>query len=705
MKDRKSKIAKIVITIIVILIIIISFICFGINIISKKQADIVALSKSIIEKYGLQFKDLNSNGELDKYEDWRLSNEERAEDLISKMTLEEKAGMLVINTQYSGYSQKDKLLTSHDGIINEGEASNEVKIYLNYTGSTKTIEELNIRHFIIRENLTAEENATWINKMNEIAEGTRLGIPMVATINPINNASTIKSSGKNLNYTIYPSTLGIAAASMGEEKNNGSSKIIEEFAEVSRDELTSMGIRKGYLYDIDVMTDARWIRNSETFGENADFVSKTAETLVKVMQGKNLLQDNGIALTMKHFPGSGARKNGYDAHFETGRYSPYMTDNSLEKYHLKPFQTAINAGVSSIMPYYSQPDPKSSKQIYNGQEIDMTGSSYTYNSEFLTKLLRENMGFKGYINTDSGVIDFISWGEDNKTNVEKTAKAINSGVDMISDTNCTNWIIEAVNQGLITEERINESVKRVLIEMFELGLFENPYVDVEKAVQTAANEDLTNKAYKVHQKSVVLLKNNDETLPIRNDDTIKIYLKEYGTNGSILNAVFGTNSDEKIEIVKTPEEADYFITYLNPTMTKDAIYNLDLTSVIGNEYENWIDSTKIVKENKGKSIVIVNFLTAVSLDGIEEYADSILGGFNTFTNAIKDVMFGKFNPIGVLPFTIPANMEVLKVDEYGNCISPNDVPGYDKSKYMNGLKYEYQDENNNIYLCGFGITY
>src|SRR5574344_2597592 len=113
--------------------------------------------------------------------------------------------------------------------------------------------------------------------------------------------------------------------------------------------------KKGYMYNADLVTDPRWFRNSETFGENVDFVSKTMETLVSVMQGEKSLNSEGSALTLKHFPGSGARKNGYDSHFETGRYTPYYTQNSLENYHLKPFQVAINAGLSSIMPYYTQP--------------------------------------------------------------------------------------------------------------------------------------------------------------------------------------------------------------------------------------------------------------------------------------------------------------------------------------------------------------
>ncbi len=642
---------------------------------------------------------------LMKIGDYRVG--ERAKDLVKQMTLEEKAGMLLIHSQFSAVSQKDETLTSMNGKLNEAEASSETKIYLNYSGNTKTIKDLNIRHIITREFIKAEEIAQWNNAMNELAESTRLGIPVQITSNPKNSSDMLLADFKNSNNTIYPSTLGIAAASLGEEKAKGSSKIVEEFAEIVKKEFMASGIRKGYMYSADVMTDTRWARNSETFGENVDFVSKAIQTIVETLQSGKKLKADSVALTVKHFPGSGARNNGNDSHYEAGRYSPYKTENSLEKYHLKPFEAAINAGVSSIMPYYSQPDPNSAKQTYQNENIAMGGSSYTYNQEFLNNLLREKMQFKGYINTDSGVIDFISWGEENKTNSEKVAKAINSGVDLISDTNHVEWVIEAVKQGLLTEEKVNEAVERVAIEMFEQGLFENPYVEAEKAKDIVATQENIDKAYEVHQKSVVLLKNQEEALPIKpknEQENIKVYVEEYGTTGRMIADALATRQ-YPIQIVEDYQQADYFITYLSGKTTKETVWDLNLKDMIGEKYEAWMATGNQIKQNGGKRITIVNFNTAFILDGIEQYSDAILGGFRTYTCAIMDVMTGKVQATGVLPFTLPANSDVVAIDEKGECASPNDVPGYDKTQYMKDNKvYEYIDQQGNKYVCGFGLN-
>ena len=696
MKKNKNK--KLIISLISLVIIICVFIGF-IHITRKnKQVKIVAKVKPVLRVNGLYFKDLNNNGVLDKYEDWRLTSEERAKDLVSKMTLEEKAGMMVINT---GYTKK---IGSDDySQLNEESSSSDEKIYLNYLGNTETIKELNIRHLITREDTTQPiAIAVWNNSLNKLAESTRLGIPVLLTSNEKNNSSSIIwADYKGYAYTLYPSPLGIASAFMGEEKRYGESDIVKNYAKTVKQEFMASGIRKGYMYSVDIMTDPRWSRNYETFGENPETVSKIATILIKELQGEDGLNSNGIALTVKHFPGSGARINGQDAHFEEGRYSLYYTENSLSNYHLKTFQTSVDYKVSSIMPYYSQPDPNSSKQEFNGKEIEMNGSSYTYNEEFLTKILRDSMGFDGYINTDSGVIDWIYWGEEEKTEVEKTAKAINSGVDLISDTYHVEWIIDAVKQNLVTEERIDEAVTRILKEMFDLGLFENPYVDLDESKQNVTTNESIEDAYSVHQKSVVLLKNIDNTLPIKKN--AKVYIKEYGTTGRIIQDALATRKYD-IEVVKDYKDADYMITYISGLLLDNNVYELDLKDVMKNDYDDWVQIGNEIKANGGKRITIINFDTAYLLNGIEENSDVLLGSFGTYSCAILDNIVGNFKSVGVLPFTIPSSSEVIKIDENGNSISPNDVPGYDKSKYMkDGLKYEYIDSVGNTYISGFGL--
>ena len=241
--------------------------------------------------------------------------------------------------------------------------------------------------------------------------------------------------------------------------------------------------------------------------------------------------------------------------------------------------------------------------------------------------------------------------------------------------------------------------------MFDQGLFENPYVEEENARETVANEEKIEEAYEAHQKSVVLLKNQENTLPLAKEETIKIYVKEYGTTKRLIADALAAR-EYKIEITEDYNEADYLITYLSGKSTEDIVHDLELKNAIGEEYEEWKKIGNTIKENGGKRITIINMQTAYILDGIEQHSDSILAGFNTYTCAIMDVIVGNYEPIGVLPFTLPAGNEVLQINEEGKCASPNDVPGYDKTKYMeNGLKYEYVDTNGNTYICGYGLEY
>ena len=209
--DKKRKI--------IILIILIGLILMGIFFIikpHKKQVELSARNKNIIKVDELEYKDLNNNGKLDNYENWNLSPEQRAEDLVSQMNIEEKAGMMLIHSQVSAIKQENKELTSMNGLLNEQESTDNEKIYLNYTGNTTTIKDLNIRHIILREYINPEQIATWENAMNELAESSRLGIPIVFTSNPRNHAEMVATNANDIQYTQYPTPTGIAAAAMGE---------------------------------------------------------------------------------------------------------------------------------------------------------------------------------------------------------------------------------------------------------------------------------------------------------------------------------------------------------------------------------------------------------------------------------------------------------------------------------------------------------
>lgn len=703
-----------------------------------KQPKLEVRKKKLIEEDGLQFKDLNGNGKLDPYEDWRLSPEERAENLVSLMNLEEKIGMMLINSRQMGLAQEDKSKTSHNGVLDEAviEKGETIFAMSKVYGTTETIVNRNLRHFILRDNFSPAETAEWINAMNEVAEGTRLGIPVLVASNSRNeNGESIFGMNDAIGiFSMWPGTLGLAAAAQGDIRDGGDASLISQFAEIAQKEWNATGLRKGYMYMADVVTDPRWQRTYGTLGEDPEFVSDAIGRIIDGFQGRRVGK-NSIAMTTKHFPGGGPRENGFDPHYEEGKWNPYPTKGSLEKYHLPPFRAAVEHGTSSIMPYYSIPSIKKSVvQEFEGEDIPFEEVGFAFNHYFMEHILRDKLGFKGYINSDSGIVNNMSWGVEDLSIAERFAKAVNAGTDIIADTNDIENLTLAVENGWISEKRINEANVRLLTEMFALGLFDDrTYNEPAKADEVVNTEAHWDAAYEAHKKSVTILKNSDETLPLTADklEGKKVYIRAYHKDKEVAKdtymkqALDAANELGQFDITDNYEEADVAILFLQPKSGQyfDATPGLlelelcedkDLKALDGRPYKETtlseIDHVKKVAEDVksrgGKVIMSVNIILPWILGNVEPLADALIGGYDTLYKAQLEIITGNDEPTGILPLTLPASEEVIAVDEEGNCISRNDVPGYDKDKYMpEGLSYAYEDSDGNVYKLGHGLKY
>ncbi len=704
---------------------------------NEKQPHLEVRKKKLIEVDGLTFKDLNGNGKLDPYEDWRLSPEERAKNLVSLMTIDEKLGMMLINSRKMGLAQEDKSKTSHDGVLDEAiiEQGETIFATSKVYGTTHTIENRHLRHFILRDNFSPAETAEWINAMNEVAEGTRLGIPVLVTSNSRNeNGESIFGMNDAIGiFSTWPGTLGLAAAALGDIKNGGDASLINEFARIAAKEWNATGIRKGYMYMADVVTDPRWQRTYGTFGEDPEFISDVISRIIDEFQGETLGKDS-IALTVKHFPGGGARENGFDPHYEEGKWNIYPTPGSLEKYHLPPFRKAVEKGTSSIMPYYSIPSIKKSVvQEFEGEDIPFEEVGFAFNHYFLQHILRDKLGFKGYVNSDSGIVNNMSWGVEELSIAERFAKAINAGTDIVADTNDIENLKLAYENGWISEKRIDEANVRLLTEMFALGLFDdrtyNPPEEADRVVNTKEHWD---KAYEAHKKSVTILKNSNATLPLTPDklEGKKVYVHAYHKDKESVEH-YRKQAREAVEELNAftftdqYEEADIAILFLQPKSgsyfdATPGLLELEITedkplkALDGRPYQETtlseIDHLNKVAENVrnrgGKVIISVNIILPWILGNVEPLADALVVGYDTFYKAQLEVMLGRHKPSGVLPLTLPANEEVIAVDEDGHCVSPNDVPGYDKDNYIpEGMTYAYIDSDGNVYKLGHGLTY
>jgi beta-glucosidase len=366
--------------------------------------------------------------------------------------------------------------------------------------------------------VTPEQAATFSNSVQELCEATRLGIPAVFKSNARNHYDKDPRVGINEGtggaFTEFPKEAGLAAASLGV----GNMSLMKEFATTMGTEWKSIGLRGMYGYMADLSTEPRWYRVHETFTEDADLNANIMRTLVQTLQGTTIKDgtsvspSSAVALTLKHFPGGGPQELGLDPHYAHGKNQVYPSGNF--GYHLRPFVAAMDAGVSAVMPYYGVPI----NVTYEGVTYDQTGMAFS--KQIVTDLLRGKLGFKGYVNSDTGIINDRAWGLEKKTVPERVAAAINGGTETLSGFSVNKTITDLVAAGLVSEARMTEAAKRLLKEQFQLGLFENPYVDVSKANGAIGNDAHRALGLDVQRKSVVLLKNQDQgagtkTLPLK----------------------------------------------------------------------------------------------------------------------------------------------------------------------------------------------
>lgn len=687
--------------------------------------------KKLIEVDGLQFKDLNGNGELDPYEDWRLTPQERAADLVARMDLDEQVGLMLINTRFTGYQVPADAPTALDGILDERviEAGTSIFATRKVFPTTETIGRMHLRHFILRENESPGRLAAWNNAMNEVAEATRLGIPCLTASNSRNeNGEMVFGMNDAVGiFSTFPATMGLAAAVLGDQADGGDASLIDGFAEAVRTEWLATGIRKGYMYMADVVTDPRWQRIYGTFGESPELIADIIGRLVRGLQGDELGPDS-LATTIKHFPGGGPRENGFDPHYKEGKWNCYPTPGSLDDYHMPPFKAAVKA--SSFMPYYSAPSIRRSVvQAVDGVDAPYEEVGFAFNRYFLNEVLRGQLGFTGYVNSDSGITDNMCWGVEDLSRPERFAKAVMAGTDMIADSNNIEDLSAAITNGWISRGRVAEACQRLLVEMFALGLFdEKTYVDAAAADAIVKASPGWELAAEAHRKSVVLLKNSEGALPLAGGTSVYVEVFHKDPRQSAKKTAQAreqARAASGIDLAEVPEAADAVVLFLDPQ--SGAYFNatpglLELTlcedKMVKALNDDWYTETTLTgvqrfrdlcanaRKRGQKVIVSVNVSLPWILDDVEPLADALLAGFSTFYDAQYDVMTGAFAPRGKLPITLPASEAVIAVDAEGVCVSPNDVPGYAKQQYLpEGLTYAYTDGAGHAYALGYGLRY
>ncbi|WP_158595128.1 glycoside hydrolase family 3 protein [Oceanobacillus piezotolerans] len=650
-------------TVLCMLVFVLAFPMELLEVQAQNNVEVETRTKAILTIEGKRYRDLNNNGKLDPYENWELPTENRVENLLSQMTLEEKVGLLTINEfpeiQDSKVVFPNKFLDQHT------------------------------RYFIYREMPSADVIANHTNQLQEAAEASRLGIPAVVISNPRNHPLTIPVIEEAGQFSHWPDTLGLAAT-----RDSG---LVRRFGEIAAKEWRAAGIHKMYGYSADVATDPLWARNQETFGENPELISAMIFNVIKGFQG-DVLNKNSVSMTTRHFPGGGARAEGRDPHFKEGQYNIYPTPGSLLKYHIPPFKAAIEAETTSIMPYYAYPSNESAEQglphFSENQQFEEV--AFALNEPFINGYLRDELKFLGYVNSDTSAVIDRAWGAEDLPVEQRFAKAINAGTNIFSGVPNPEPILNAVNQGLVGEEQINRSATYLLTEMMKLGLFENPYVDSDQALAIADNPESQKVADDAHRRSIVLMRNDNNLLPLRDENMaeVRLYVEMFpgGENGQKTEELKQKirNHDNSITIVDNLADATHAFVWVQPF--QDLFAN-NPTVVIGPE--TGVDQVnRIVEIQKTvPTITAINFSNPWLINTIEPNAGAVIGTFGTKAEAVVDMIRGKYNPVGKLPITIPANQEAVN-NEAG------DVPGYDEDP-----SYPYQDKAGNRYQYNFGLSY
>ncbi|MGN0643726.1 glycoside hydrolase family 3 protein [Gemmiger sp.] len=698
----------------------------------------------VIVRDGLFFKDMDNSGELSPYKDWRLDPETRARDMVAHLRLDQQAG-LVLNALWNNpVSMTRKDATDENGNIVPAKIfkhhdPGEPEPPCPFPGMSMRCDDADVMDKkvtggVYRGEMRAEAgvSALYHNIGTQMLEYEAcqggVAIPYSMHTNPINIG--------------YPDFLGIGAAVMGD----GNYDMVYQMADTDRKMMRAAGQAILYGPQVDVATDPRWPRNSGTYGERPEVTAGIVRELIRGYQnGRDGLNAGSVVLTVKHFPGDGPAENGFEPHMPIGQWRLYPTGGSMEKYHLPPFQAAFDAKASAIMPDYSRvgTDGRSKPQSYRGKITSTEEVPSCYSKELITDLARGEMGFDGYVNSDSGVTRMQIYGVEDLSVPQRYAKAISAGTDVIGGSLDPENILEAVEKGYLPKEDLDRASYNRLLSLFRTDRVDNPYLDPDEAdrVREENFEGAKQAAYTANQHAVVLVKNHGSVLPLARNRTVCIFCFKGEDAGmkmaqSMGAAVAGEDDNAALRrkltglfeargytVVEDPDKADVLYFHVWP-ISNGMVFHQYAMPVIEMVENRMVEEREVNKSQKktGRMVPVTTLKNVdqiktladaahargaqviatcvVSnpwiLDRLEPYVDGLTIQYTVSSVAMDnalgaqmDVIAGDFNPTGKLSLTMVSCPEVIAITEKEIdgvmrevCASPNDVPGYDKDQYI-----------------------
>lgn len=595
------------------------------------------------------------------YADPDLDTDARTADLLERMTLQEKVGQLV--GMYVGSfidtHRRDTQTTTVSDV--------EDAIQNHYIGSATPFGT-----GVSTYNNVAVAGRI-ANRLQQAAVNeTRLGIPLLIPVDAIHGHANIEGS------TVFPQNLGMAAT--------WDLDLVERAARVTATEMSATGANQNYSPTADVAREPRWGRTYETYGESASMVEEFVAAEIRGLQGDDLSDSTAVAATVKHYPASSGPTRGEDT-------APVdVSRGTLRRVYLPPFERAIDENVSALMPTYNA-----------------VGNEPAHASEFyLTDLLREQLEFDGVVCSDwLGVWMLIERHRVAASQSDAVEQVTTAGLDVasIGGPQHAEVLLELVDAGVLSERRIDESVRRILALKFDLGLFDDPYVSSNLADETVGSEEHREVAREAAQKSITLLQNQDDVLPLADLDELFVTGPNVDSLDSLLGGwtVFGLDGSQGETVREGLEDAvkpGTTVTYepgiannvlLQPDSIAERAASADATvAVVG---ESWYIHEfgptsvagardefpkrnqlripdeqqrllEIVGETDTPTIVVVVTGRPLILTDVLDHADGLLAAFFPGIEggaAIADVLLGDYNPAGKLPISFPRSIGDLPV--------------------------------------------
>lgn len=700
---------------------------------------------------GYAFKDFLGTGELAPYEDWRLSYEERAEDLAGRLSIEDIAGLMLYSKHQLIPAKGSRAAvfggtyggkTYEESGVDPWELTDQQKEFI--------IKD-KVRHVLIMGLENTETAVRWNNKLQALAENTGFGIPANNSSDPRHGAG---STAEYMGVTGEP--ISKWAGGIGFSASFDPA-LVKEFGEVASAEYRALGITTALSPQIDLATEPRWMRFADTFGEHTQMTIDMAKAYCDGFQTTEGTDDgwgkDSVNTMVKHFPGGGMGEGGRDAHYAYGKYAVYPGNNAKE--HLRPFTEGAFAldgrtkKASAVMPYYTI--SYGIDQKYN----ENVGNSY--NKYLIQDLLRDELGYDGVVCTDWSITHDMGeaeevfagkcWGVESLTEAERHCKALEAGVDQFGGNNDVAPVMEAYRMLCekygkeITEARFRRSGYRLLLNIFRTGLFENPYLNLEESRSTVGCPEFVEKGYRSQLKSVTMLKNKNNVLPLKEGIKVYIpdrYIKSYlnfmsmPTGDRIVVSAGKRAAAEYFEVVNTPEEADAALCFVESPISVG--YDPEDRKAGGNGYvpitlqyrpyqavsarqpslaggdpleetadrsyrgkwnraanEADLDIVEEMRQRMGSKpvITIVALKNPMVMAELEPCSDALLVEYGVSPQAVLDVITGRFTPEGLLPIQIPVNMEAVE-----------------KQKEDVAFDMEcYQDEEGHRYDFGYGMNF